>query len=371
MRLFLILLTTSFLFVNCSNKSDTYAFKGDAHGFSDNTKIVVFTFNKGQSTPIDTLIIKNAKFSGYLPRVQEPVLNFLRIENENFNPIFFAENKDLHATIYKDSLSASRVSGSPQNDSYNSFLDKALKIGQRSHKIAEETQMAAQAGEMDKIPELQIKQMNLQNEETELRRNFIEKNRNSLFSIMLIGEMMSQENLTSKQAKEYLDNLDASIANHDMAIELRKALERMGSGEIGAKAPDFSGPTPDGNILSLSEVLGKYTIIDFWASWCMPCRVENPNVVKAYRKYHDKGLNIISVSLDRPGARDAWLEAIKKDEMEWYHISNLEFWNDPIAKEYGIRAIPATFLLDENGIIIDKNLRGAALEAKLATLFAD
>ena len=97
--------------------------------------------------------------------------------------------------------------------------------------------------------------------------------------------------------------------------------------------------------------------------------MENPNVVNVYNKYHDKGLNIISVSLDKAGQKDRWIKAIKDDKMDWYHVSNLKFWQDPIAKTYGVRSIPATFLLDEEGRIIGKNLRGAALESKIASLF--
>jgi thiol-disulfide isomerase/thioredoxin len=118
----------------------------------------------------------------------------------------------------------------------------------------------------------------------------------------------------------------------------------------------------------LKDAMGEYTIIDFWASWCGPCRKENPNVVRVYNNYHDKGLNIISVSLDKAGQKDRWIKAIKKDKMDWFHVSNLQFWQDPIAKQYGVRSIPATFLLDKNGIIIAKNLRGNALDAKVASL---
>ena len=118
--------------------------------------------------------------------------------------------------------------------------------------------------------------------------------------------------------------------------------------------------------MALADVLGKVTLIDFWAAWCKPCRAENPNVVSVYNKYHDKGLNIIGVSLDRTA--DAWKKAIEDDGLRWNHVSHVAYFNDPIAKLYNVNAIPAAFLLDENGVIIAKNLRGPALEEKVAEL---
>jgi peroxiredoxin len=138
--------------------------------------------------------------------------------------------------------------------------------------------------------------------------------------------------------------------------------------KVGDMAPDFTGQTPEGKTLSLNDIKGKVTIIDFWASWCGPCRHENPNVVRMYNKYHNKGLEIIGVSLDREGQKDRWIKAIADDELTWHHVSNLQFWQDPIAKLYHVRSIPATFILDENGNIVATNLRGQDLENKVAEL---
>jgi len=165
-----------------------------------------------------------------------------------------------------------------------------------------------------------------------------------------------------------LASLSPKMRQHSIAVALEKRIASAKRAEIGEMAPEFSAATPNGETLALSEVLGKYTIIDFWASWCRPCRRENPNVVKVYEKYHDKGLNIISVSLDKPGQKDRWLQAIQDDRMDWFHVSNLQFWQDPIAQEYNVRSIPATFLLDADGRIIDKNLRGPALEQRISEL---
>ncbi|RZK10948.1 MAG: TlpA family protein disulfide reductase [Flavobacterium sp.] len=135
---------------------------------------------------------------------------------------------------------------------------------------------------------------------------------------------------------------------------------------MGSIAPDFSAPNTDGKKISLKESLGKITIIDFWASWCGPCRQENPNVVALYNEFHAKGLNIIGVSLDTNITK--WKEAIPKDKLTWTQISNLQGWEDPIAQLYKIEGIPATLLLDASGKIIAKDLRGDALKSKVASL---
>ena len=136
-----------------------------------------------------------------------------------------------------------------------------------------------------------------------------------------------------------------------------------------APAPDFTLKSQNGDNLKLSELRGKVILINFWASWCGPCRMENPHVVELYNHYHDKGLNIIGVSLDKDEAK--WKEAIAKDGLTWNHISNLKFWADPIAEKYNVKAIPATFIVDANGVIIAKDLRGAELDAKIKELLGE
>ena len=146
-----------------------------------------------------------------------------------------------------------------------------------------------------------------------------------------------------------------------------KQLERIA---VGATAPDFTQNTPDGKPLTLSSLRGKYVLIDFWASWCGPCRQENPNVVKAYTAYKDKGFTVLGVSLDRENGREAWLKAIEKDGLAWYQVSDLKFWQNDVAKNYGVQSIPQNFLLDPNGKIVAVNLRGEKLQATLSQLFS-
>ena len=137
-----------------------------------------------------------------------------------------------------------------------------------------------------------------------------------------------------------------------------QALEGVG---VNAVAPDFTLQTPEGEDVALYGVKGKLKIIDFWASWCGPCRMENPNMVKLYAEFKDKGLSVISVSLDEK--KDKWVEAIKKDGLTWLHLSDLKGWQGDVIKKYNIDAVPTIFVLDENNRIIAKNLRGEKLKA--------
>ncbi|AFL82387.1 Peroxiredoxin [Aequorivita sublithincola DSM 14238] len=370
MRLIFAFILT-FSLISCNKDTNSYKLEGDAVGFADGTEIFVYTFVNNQPKAIDTIKVSQGKFSATYPKSDTLKLNFLRITDVNGSVLFFPENEDMQATIYKDSIQASRIKGGKQNESYNSFADKMITFNAKKKASMAEFSAAREAGDTATIARIQSENLNLVNAETEYKKQFLNENNSTLFAVMLISDMTSRKELTPAEASAYIEKLDAKIASSQLAQDLKTNLDTLKKAEVGNPAPAFNGPTPTGEILSLDEAMGKYTIIDFWASWCKPCRMENPNVVNVYNKYHDKGLNIISVSLDKAEQKDKWIQAIKDDKMDWYHVSNLQFWQDPIAQQYNIRSIPATFLLDENGIIIDKDLRGAALEAKIATLLGE
>ncbi len=357
------------LLVACQGESNSYTLSGNAQGFEDGTTIMVNQINPVSNQPsvIDTITITDGKFSASYPKNDMSTVNYLSVAQLG-TVAYFPENKDLQVTLFKDSIQASYVTGSPQNEAYREFVSEITNYGRRRQDVGMRFRTAQQQQDGMLATQLQAENAKILEEEIAYKKNFISEHGGSLFSVMLISEMLNKKQLNSIEAKDAIEGLDPKMKESTTAVKMKATLENMSAADIGAKAPGFSAKTPEGTELALNDALGKYTIIDFWASWCKPCRIENPNVVRVYEKYHDKGLNIISVSLDRQGQEERWKQAIADDNMDWYHVSNLMFWQDPIAKQYSVRSIPATFLLDENGTIIDKNLRGPALEAKIASL---
>ena len=367
-RVFTLFITL--LLISCDqNDFDSYSIDGNAFGYEDGTPVYLYEIDNNNNSNIkETLLVTNEKFGGSYPNIKETGLYFFRVGDSKGNILFFVENEDLKVTIYKDSLASSFVTGGLQNELYTDYQSKISLLAKKRFKITEAYRTAQR--EQDGILIAELRKENIANsaEEKAYKRQFVIDNSNSLFGLMLLSELFSKQEMTSWEVNTLINNLGPKLATHKLVTEIKATLEAKKMAEIGGTAPQFSAPAPNGEMLALKDVLGKYTIIDFWASWCRPCRRENPNVVNVYNKYHDKGLNIISVSLDKAGQKERWLKAIKDDNMDWYHVSNLRYWQDPIVKQYNVRSIPATFLLDDKGIIIDKDLRGPALGAKIASL---
>ena len=191
---------------------------------------------------------------------------------------------------------------------------------------------------------------------------------NSLAVLQVVGNFNGEEDF------EFLDELgkvfeaDPPDTKHtprflSFIAEARMQHKNSANLQVGKIAPDINLPNPDGTVVPLSSLRGKVVLIDFWAQWCRPCRMENPNIVDAYSKYRDKGFEVYGVSLDR--SRDKWLQGIEEDGLIWTQVSDLKYWQSEAAKTYNITAIPASFLLDQEGKIIAKNLRGPLLHQKL------
>jgi len=214
------------------------------------------------------------------------------------------------------------------------------------------------------LTEIRGRAAKIKEQEKVIQVQFIKENPNSPYSLRAVTEIAGPI-VDANEIAPLFALLSPEIQQSEIGLKFGKIIAAAKLTSVGAMAPDFTQNDVNGKPVSLKDFRGKYVLVDFWASWCGPCRAENPNVVKAYHKYQDKNFAILGVSLDRPGSKDAWLEAIKADGLLWTQVSDLKFWNNAVVKLYGIQSVPQNFLIDPSGKIVGRNLRGEALNAAL------
>ena len=353
-------------FIACETKQDGYKITAAIEGeVPDGTLIYLRkTDEKNQPIDVDTTEIQAGRFS--FSGIQDsPEVFYIFIDQVRGNIPVIVENGSIDIEAQKDSLNFAKVGGTLQNDLFADFLDSSRALSAKAQTMNRDMRDAAALRDTAIMNSLREEYFELQQEAKDLEINFAKENPNALISALIIAKALSTKSMPEEEIKSMFDALTPEIQETRVGKDILANLEKNAKTAIGTKAPNFSAPTPSGEELALNEVLGKATILDFWAAWCKPCRAENPNVVKIYNKYREQGLSILGVSLDRRA--EDWIKAIADDGLEWHHVSNVRYF-DEIAALYNVSAIPATFILDENGVIVAKNLRGPALEEKIAEL---
>lgn len=370
MKKIALIMATAFMVLACNNlKENEYSISGQVDGMENGKKVFVEIQSETGMVAKDTGVVENGKFE--IKGITEEIdLGFIRIEDENTSLPFILEKGAITVVIKKDTIQNSTVGGTYNNDKLQSFNTETKVISEKIMKYqqanTERIKEARAANDTVTINQVMKEFNGFQEEMNGLSVKFVKENNKAYLSLLLLENFLVRNYLPVEEIKGYFETIDKSLLGTKSAANIKKAIDGNAGNAIGAAATEFSGPNPDGKIITLKESLGKVTIIDFWASWCGPCRMENPNVVAIYNEFHDKGLNIIGVSLDKDETK--WKEAIAKDGLTWTHVSNLKFGDEPIAKLYSVESIPATFILDENGIIVAKDLRGDALKAKIKEL---
>ncbi len=346
-------------------KPVTYKFTGQIAGY-DQKKAIISVFDKNMaSKPLDTVIIKDSIFEFTYPK-QKPNVAVISIEDLKTKIPVIIGDGDIVIKIdpnqlnpFKNDISKSTSALTKKFFDYENY---ALKDKEKGMILLQKYRVGATEKQRDSIKQL-YEQWRQKAEAYQY--DYINQNKDYVGLIIMQGLLTSQTPDLQKIRKAF-ETYPPAVKTTNLGKYINTYILTKGATEIGGKAPNFVGTTPEGKKLSLNQAMGKVTIIDFWASWCRPCRAENPYVVQIYDKYHDQGLNIIGVSLDKN--KESWLKAIEDDGLKWQHVSELKFWQDPIAKMYSVMSIPQTFILDAKGIIRAKNLRREKLEAKVVEL---
>ncbi len=352
--------------IACNTSPDGFKLEGTLSGEMENGTQVFLkkTDEVNQLIEVDTALLENGKFT-FTGSSAMPELHYLLVNSVRGNIPVVIENGNIEVSAQKDSLAFAKIKGTLQNDLFADFLEESRSLAQKARSMSDEMRNATAIQDTASMASLRDEYFELQEEAKTFELKFAKENPEALISALIIEKVLTTKTLPENEIKDLYDSLSPNIKETVVGQRIKSKLDKLASTSIGTKAPNFSAPTPTGDELALNDVLGKVTIVDFWAAWCKPCRAENPNVVQVYNKYHDKGLNILGVSLDRRA--EDWTRAIEDDGLVWNHVSNVQYF-DEIAELYNVRAIPATFILDENGVIIAKDLRGIALENKISEL---
>jgi len=340
-------------------------------GYPQSGHIILEQFQSRQPVPVDTLEVNKEDYTFYKNiNIDAPGYYRLNFYNTQFVPLIL-DRDDVQVNVDGNARNGFvRVSGSRDHD----FINKAqqmyqgLQSSQEVQEINQAFGEATQNNDKEAIDSLRRAYLKL---EAAVKQDIIDMI-DSIGASLGVVEILRNGRILDKDKhyevyRDYAALLKEEMPNSQVAQGFIEEVDQMAKLAVGQTAPDIALPNPEGDTVRLSSLRGNYVLVDFWAKWCKPCRMENPNVVRMYNKYNDDGFEVYGVSLDR--RRSDWLQAIEEDGLHWTQVSDLKYWNSKAAEIYNIKSIPFALLLDPEGVIIAKNLRGQALEDKLAELF--
>ena len=345
----------------CQQKAG-YTINGKVDGIADGDTVYLQDFMNRQLVKLDSAIVKNGTFK-FTGNQESPVYRYITYikGDKQYVADLFLENGKINVKLGEETS----VGGTVNNDVYqkfsNDFIAAQKEMNDFYKAIQEDTTLSDEQRQA-KMNELEAKE----EKAMDMIYNTIEQNITNAVGIHLLPSYASAFSEEKQQA--LVEKVPAEMVN-DNIKRIKDHLDLVAKTAVGQKFADFEMKTPEGKNVKLSDFVSKnkYTLVDFWASWCGPCRQEMPNVVEAYKIYKPKGFEIVGVSLDRD--EESWKKGIAELNITWPQMSDVKYWDCEAAKLYGVNAIPATVLIDQEGTIVERNLRGEALKKRLAELF--
>lgn len=318
-----------------------------------------------QWIPVDTadIVDGTAVLKG---EVVVPEDHYLSVMGQRAKTILFVENTEMTVSGNAENLEQITVTGSKTHDEYNQVNKRIQEIGEEYMALYQQARESAAAGNEEQATQL-MQQVEVLYESTNtMQADFVRNNPGSYAAPYFLSRV--QYGMEVEELDKLVSALDPKLNEVPSIVALKERIEKLKTVAVGQIAPDFTMNDPDGNPVKFSEIYKKneYTLLDFWAAWCGPCRQENPNIVAVYNDYKDKGFSVFGVSLDRD--RDAWLKAIDDDNLTWDHVSDLAYWNNEAAQLYAVNSIPSSLIVDKNGRIVAKNKRGEELRETISEL---
>ena len=365
MKKTILIISTSFILLACNNSNNKYILSATTD-HDENKKVFLIKVGKdNRPIAVDSTEVLDGKFS-FSDSIAIPEMHYVYFENDRENIPVVLEPGSIDVKVYKDSVRSSKITGTKSNEDFDKYLKETNDFYLELNKIQLEIRNASIQQDTLVAKDLNDQFDLMRSRLTNYEISFMSKNNDSYISTLILQRMIIQNEIEIENAIGIFERFTELIKKTPSSLQIKESIDQYNkqkeeTPKIGSIAPNFTGPGLNDEIISFSDINSKVIMIDFWASWCAPCRVENPFYVYLNTKFKTSEFQIVGVSLDKD--KESWKNAIKTDGLvDWIHISHTMFWNEPIARLYNITQMPTAFILDSNKKIIAMDVKGDDLE---------